>query len=147
MASLLPDGTSEDLLASFAEQALIILKSDEFINVRRPELAQLFSRKDTGDGAFLDTYNTLTEFGRRISDFDVDQAKGWRCRARGGASPGRIEHVSVVHRDDGGEGGNGKSTGGDGFDSGDEDMMAADAQGSNGMGLRCGCKHEQRRGR
>ena len=104
--------------------------------MRRPELAQLFSRKDTGDGAFLDTYNTLTEFGRRISDFDVDQAKeAGAAELEAAQAQARIEHVSVVHRDDGGESGNGKSTGGDGFDSGDEDMMAADAQGSNGMGF------------
>ena len=90
-----PDGTSEDLLASFAEQALIILKSDEFINVRRPELAQLFSRKDTGDGAFLDTYNTLTEFGRRISDFDVDQAKEAGAAELEAAQPKRASSMSA----------------------------------------------------
>ena len=126
--ALLPDGTPEDLLGSFAEQALIVLKSDEYINVRRPELAELFSCKDTDD-AFLDTYNTLTEFARRISDFDVDLAKeAGAAELEQAQARARVEHVSVIHRDDDGE----DAGDGPGGDSGDEDMMAADGQGAGG---------------
>ena len=129
--TLLPDGTAEDLLGSFAEQALIVLKSDEYINVRRAELAELFSRKDTDD-AFLDTYNTLTEFARRISDFDVDLAKeAGAAELEAAEARARVEHVSVIHREDDGEDGGG-GNGQGGGDSGDEDMMAADGQGAGG---------------
>ena len=53
---LLPEGTSEELLHAFAEQAMVVLKSDDYINRRQEELAELFNMKELT----TDQYNRLT---------------------------------------------------------------------------------------
>jgi pre-mRNA-splicing helicase BRR2 len=68
VASLLPEGTSEHLLHEFSEQALVVLKSDDYINRREGELAELFNVKELG----ADHYNTLTSMGRKLIDFDMN---------------------------------------------------------------------------
>ena len=55
-ANLLPEGTSEELLHEFAEQAMVVLKSDDYIHRRQEELAELFNVKELT----TDQYNRLT---------------------------------------------------------------------------------------
>ena len=99
VARLLPDGTSESLLHEFSEQALIILKSDDYINRREIELNELFNIKSIS----TDNYNALTALSRKMIDFDVNDIQdGGDSSLGSGNNGGGMDDVSVfLSRGDG----------------------------------------------
>jgi pre-mRNA-splicing helicase BRR2 len=150
ISTLLPEGTSENLLHEFSEQALVVLKSDDYINRRQLELAELFNVKELN----VDHYNTLTSLSRKMIDFDLNEEDVIQNQRDHGVSlflsrGGEMDEDEDEDEDENGGSGSSKSNmmyevqesssddddplGGDSDDDDDDDVMNVESDGNGGM--------------